>query len=105
MGYRTPDLSTGDATEPIEEAFRTYAAELWRALYVYTGGRGEIADEATAEAFTRAIPQRGSIRDLRPWLYRVAFRVARTELDREQRQVGEPEERGDEPADLDELRR
>jgi RNA polymerase sigma-70 factor (ECF subfamily) len=94
-----------DSGESIDDAFREYAAELWRALYVYTGGRGEIADEATAEAFTRAIPQRGSIRDLRPWLYRVAFRVARTELDREQREVGETEDQGDEPADLDELRR
>jgi len=103
MGYSTPDLSTGDATEPIEEAFRTYAAELWRALFVYTGGRAEIADEATAEAFTRAIPQLGSIRHLRPWLYRVAFRVARTELDREQHEFAEQADQAPDPPDVDEL--
>src|SRR4051794_36135218 len=107
MGSHGPELSAEEAGagEPIEQAFRAYAPELWRALFVYTGGRAEGADEATAEAFTRAIPQLGSIRDLRPWLYWVAFRVARTELDREQHQAVEHQDQVADPADVDELHR
>ena len=107
MGSRRLPLSEQEegATGPIEDAFREYADELWRALYVYTGGRRAIADEATAEAFTRAIPQLDSIRDLRPWLYRVAFRVARTELDREHADPAADLELVADPADLDDLRR
>jgi RNA polymerase sigma-70 factor (ECF subfamily) len=85
---RTQLEPAGTDNAEIEEAFRAHAADLWRALYVYTGGRGEVADEAVAEAFTRAIPQMSSIRDMRSWVYRVAFRVARTELNREHRPVG-----------------
>jgi len=96
---------TGHDVSPIEDAFREHAAEVWRALYVYTGGRAEVADEATAEAFTRAIPQVDSIRHLRPWLYRVAFRVARMELDRERQRDGELGDVVDDPVDLDELSR
>lgn len=107
MGPRRLPLSQQEegAAEPIEDAFRAYASELWRALYVYTGGRTAIADEATAEAFTRAIPQLDSIRNLRPWLYRVAFRVARTELDRERVDPGSDLEVVADPADVDDLRR
>lgn len=107
MGSRRAQLTSEASRDvaPIEDAFREHAAELWRALYVYTGGRAEVADEATAEAFTRAIPQLDSIRDLRPWLYRVAFRLARTELDQEHRQILEHEALVADPADVDELRR
>lgn len=41
-----------------------------------------MADEAVAEAFAQAGVDMSRIRDLRPWLYSVAFRLARKELKR-----------------------
>jgi RNA polymerase sigma factor (sigma-70 family) len=52
---------------------------------VFTGGRQEIADDAVAEAFARALAQPSAIRNPRPWLYRTAFRIAAGELRRERR--------------------
>lgn len=63
-----------------EELYREIAPGLWRAIYVYAGARRDIADDAVAEAFTRAIEARGPIRDPKAWLYRVAFRTASAEL-------------------------
>ena len=79
MGEVTP----GD--EAIEWVFRDEARQLWRALVVFTGGRREIADDAVAEAFARALAQPSAIRNPRPWLYRTAFRIAAGELRRERR--------------------
>lgn len=39
-----------------------------------------MADDATAEAFARALEHEAVIRDPVPWLYRTAFRVAAAEL-------------------------
>ena len=64
------------------ELYRTTGAALWRAVYVYSGGRREIADDAVAEAFARALQYRGRIRRPESWLYRTAFRVAAAELRR-----------------------
>jgi RNA polymerase sigma-70 factor, ECF subfamily len=47
---------------------------------VYAGGVRDVADEAVAEAFAQAGEEMGQIRNLRPWLYSVAFRIARKEL-------------------------
>jgi RNA polymerase sigma-70 factor (ECF subfamily) len=70
--------------------FRETGPHLWRALYAFAGGRRQIAEEAMAEAFARAMEHRG-IRDPAAWIYRTAFRIAREELERERRptqQVG-----------------
>ena len=64
----------------LEQAYRDLAPDLWRAVLVYAGGMREVADEAVAEAFAQAGADMGGIRDLRPWLYSVAFRIARGEL-------------------------
>lgn len=64
----------------LEEAYRSYGAELWRAIYSYVGGRRELADDATAEAFAQAGRRIDDVRDLRPWLFRAAFRIARGQL-------------------------
>lgn len=84
-----------------ERVFREAGPPLWRALYAFTGGRRQIAEEAMAEAFARAMEHRG-IRDPAPWIYRTAFRIASEELQRERR----PSERvggavmQEQPADL-----
>src|ERR671919_410581 len=76
------------AADAIEQLFRAEAPNIWRALLAYSGGRREIADEAVAEAFARAIVYHGKIRRPVGWLYRVAFRLAAAEM---RRQRGEDE--------------
>jgi RNA polymerase sigma-70 factor (ECF subfamily) len=77
------DKSSG-AVDGIEVLFRETAPSLWRALYAYSGGRSEVADDALAEAFARAIRYESSIRNPAAWLYRTAFRLAARELRAEQ---------------------
>jgi RNA polymerase sigma-70 factor (ECF subfamily) len=76
----------------VEGAFREEAPRLWRALMAFTAGRPAIAEDAVAEAFSRALSQSDRIRDPIPWVYRVAFRIAAEELKREGTIVGEPPE-------------
>lgn len=64
----------------VEDVYRAHAGRMWRALLGYTGDR-EIASDALAEAFARAL-QDATIRDLPAWLWRVSFRVAGAELRR-----------------------
>lgn len=60
--------------------WRESGATIWRAVYAYAGGRREVADDAVAEAFARAMTRGAEVRDPIPYLYRVAFRVASAEL-------------------------
>jgi RNA polymerase sigma-70 factor (ECF subfamily) len=66
----------------LEQAYREHGADLWRAIYAYSGGRRDVADEAVAEAFAQAGRGLLRIRDLRRWLYRASFRIAAGELKR-----------------------
>jgi RNA polymerase sigma-70 factor (ECF subfamily) len=75
--------------------FGAESGRLYRSLYAYTGGRRAIAEDATIEAFARAISEGERVRDPVPWLYRTAFRLAAAEL-KEDRRRGQ---RRDEPAD------
>jgi RNA polymerase sigma-70 factor (ECF subfamily) len=63
----------------IERVYREQGDRLYYALLGYTGDR-EVAREAVAEAFARAINAGDSIRTPVPWVWRVAFRLAREEL-------------------------
>ncbi len=74
-----------------EQLFVQEAARVWRTVYVFSGGREDVAEEATAEAFARAIANAGKIRDPLAWIYRTAFRLARDELRRERLRL--PEDR------------
>ncbi|HEV8563760.1 MAG TPA: sigma-70 family RNA polymerase sigma factor [Actinomycetota bacterium] len=64
---------------------------LWRAIYAYSGGQRDVADDAVAEAFARAIQHDGVIRRPQSWLYRTAFRMAAAEVRRRrlQTEIGE----------------
>ncbi len=75
-----------ETAEAFDDLFRDLAPRLWRAIYVYTAGQREIADEAVAEAFARAWQHADSIRAYEPYLYRIAFRIAAAELRRQSRQ-------------------
>src|SRR5947199_10858722 len=71
---------TGSKPADLEELFRREGDGVDRRLYAFTGGRADVAEEATAEAFARAVAQREALRDPLAWIYRVAFRVAIDEL-------------------------
>jgi RNA polymerase sigma-70 factor (ECF subfamily) len=90
-----------DATgHDFDRLFRDEAPGVWRTMLVFTGGRRDVAEEAVAEAFARAIHHRERIRDPLAWIYRVAFRVANEELRREGRRAT-IEESSVEPPDLE----
>ena len=85
-------LGTGEGTErrgghDFEEVYREAGPQLWRTLYGACGGRTDLAEEAIAEAFARAIERGDRVRDPIAYVYRVAFRVATQELKREGRTV------------------
>ncbi len=66
----------------LERAYRAHGQSLWRGVYAFTAGSREIADDAVAHAFIQAGPRLAGIRDLRAWLFTVAFREAARELRR-----------------------
>jgi RNA polymerase sigma-70 factor (ECF subfamily) len=78
--------------DPIERAYRDCGTQLWRGIYAFSGGRADIADDAVAEAFARALESNGRIRSPLPWLYRVAFRQASEKLQDERKQGAMPDE-------------
>jgi RNA polymerase sigma-70 factor, ECF subfamily len=80
--------------------FREAGAGVFRTLYAYTGGRRDIAEEAMAEAFARAIARSGTIRDPVAWIYRTAFRLANDELRGERRRGPVPRDEEAPPPEL-----
>jgi RNA polymerase sigma-70 factor, ECF subfamily len=72
--------------------FRVESGRLYRSLYAYAGGRRDVAEDATVEAFARAIAEGDRVRDPVPWLYRTAFRVAAGELKADHASGEQPEE-------------
>jgi DNA-directed RNA polymerase specialized sigma24 family protein len=64
----------------LEAAYREDGPSLWRAIFVFAGGRRDVTDEAVAEAFVQAATSLANIRDLRAWLYKSAFKIAAGEL-------------------------
>jgi RNA polymerase sigma-70 factor (ECF subfamily) len=94
------------ATTPhdFDSLFRDSGAGVYRTLYAFSGGRRDIAEDATAEAFARAVAHAGTIRDPLAWIYRTAFRLAALELKTDARRghVAE-DETSDDAADTGEL--
>ena len=78
-------LHAGSRPTDLEALFRTEGDGVYRTLYAFTGGRADVAEEATAEAFARAVESQQELRDPLAWIYRVAFRVAIDELRRDRR--------------------
>ena len=71
-----------DEEQRFDELYRRAGPRLWRAVLAYTGGRREITDDVVAEAFARTLERASGIRAIEPYLYRVAFRLAASELRR-----------------------
>ena len=90
--------------DDVERVFREDGTRLWRAVLAYAGGRSDVATEAVAEAFARALEHRERIRKPVPWIYRTAIRVASEELRRGRRSGALVETAGDDGlGDLGEL--
>jgi RNA polymerase sigma-70 factor, ECF subfamily len=77
------DRRPGTAPADLGAVFDSHATALYRTILAYTGGRSDVAEDAVGEAFARATAHVAEIRDLVPWLYRVAFNVATDELRRD----------------------
>ena len=78
-----PDAVATEIGSDLEVLYREDGPRLWRAIYAFAGGRRDVADDAVAEAFARAIERVSTIREPLPWIYRTAFRIASNELRRE----------------------
>ncbi len=81
------DRRPGTAPADLGAVFDSHATALFRTILAFTGGRSDVAEDAVGEAFARATAHADEIRDLVPWLYRVAFNVATDELRRDRRRV------------------
>ncbi len=75
------DSFVDNGQERVAAVYRDQAQRMWRALFSFAGDP-DIASDAMAEAFARALRDRGTIRDLTAWTWRVAFRIAASELRR-----------------------
>ena len=73
------DTAVDDTGDRVDAVYRAESQRLWRALLGYTADR-ELASDAMAEAFTRAMRDQDQINDLAPWVWRVAFRLAAADL-------------------------
>jgi len=82
-----PEANARTQGVDLDALFRDESDGVYRTLYAFTGGRGDVAEEAVAEAFARAIAQSDELRDPLAWIYRVAFRVAIDDLRRETREA------------------
>jgi RNA polymerase sigma-70 factor (ECF subfamily) len=84
-----------------EAVWRETGPTLWRSVRAYAGGRADVADDAVAEAFARAIARDGEVREPISYLYRIAFRVAAAELRErgDRRDLADHEGRESVPAD------
>jgi len=83
--------------------YQAVGPRLWRVIYAYSGGLREVADDAVAEAFARAIQHDGAIRRPEPWLYRTAFRIAAAELRRRRSQTEIGDRAYEQPRDVVEI--
>src|SRR5437016_3806352 len=64
--------------------YEAQRGKLWRSLVGFAGDP-DVASDAVAEAFAQALARGDEIRDPEAWVWRVAFRVAARELQRQRR--------------------
>jgi RNA polymerase sigma-70 factor, ECF subfamily len=78
-----------DSAHDYDAIWRRNGTTIWRAVYAYAGGHREVADDAVAEAFARAMARSNEVREPLAYLYRIAFRVASAELTRRKKEGDE----------------
>jgi RNA polymerase sigma-70 factor (ECF subfamily) len=82
MGIVTTIVAGISATGDVEAVYRQDGDRLWRALYAFAGDE-EVASDAVAEAFAQALRRGSAIRDVRSWVWRSAFQLAKGDLKRQ----------------------
>lgn len=82
MGIVATLVARASATSDIEAVYRQDGDRLWRALYAFAGDE-EVASDAVAEAFAQALRRGSAIRDVRSWVWRAAFKLAKGDLQRQ----------------------
>jgi RNA polymerase sigma factor (sigma-70 family) len=75
----TTIVARAAATGEVEAVYRDDGDRLWRALYAFAGDE-DIASDAVAEAFAQALRRGSAIRDVRSWVWRSAFNLAKGDL-------------------------
>jgi RNA polymerase sigma factor (sigma-70 family) len=70
------------ATGDLEAIYREDGDRLWRSLYAFAGD-ADVASDAVAEAFAQALRRGSAIKDVRSWVWRSAFRLAKGDLKRQ----------------------
>ena len=84
-------MDKAEAERRVAAVYEQHARRMWRALFSFAGDR-EIASDAMAEAFARALRDADAIQDVASWTWRVAFRLASAELRRNRAIVPTPAE-------------
>ncbi len=77
----TTIVARSAAAGEVEAVYRTDGDRLWRALYAFSGDE-DVASDAVAEAFAQALRRGSAIRDVRSWVWRSAFKLAKGDLKR-----------------------
>jgi RNA polymerase sigma-70 factor (ECF subfamily) len=78
-GVEQDALVTSAGRTGLDDVYREYGPDLWRALVAYAGDR-DVADEALAEAFAQAAARGSAIRAPERWVWTAAFRIAAGQL-------------------------
>jgi RNA polymerase sigma-70 factor (ECF subfamily) len=78
----TTAVAQARAIGDVEAIYREDGDRLWRALYAFAGN-SDVASDAVAEAFAQALRRGSAIRDVRSWVWRSAFRLAKGDLKRQ----------------------
>lgn len=71
-----------EAMSEVEVVYRDDGDRLWRALLAFSGDES-VASDAVAEAFAQALRRGSAIKDVRSWVWRSAFRLAKGDLKRQ----------------------
>jgi hypothetical protein len=82
IGRLRPDFERLRFYHRLRRAVHGRRAAIVACGYVYTGGHREMTDDVVAEAFVRTLERGDSVRDRASYVYRVAFRLAASELRR-----------------------
>lgn len=82
IGIVTTIVAPVAATGEVEAVYRQDGDRLWRALYAFMGNE-DVASDAVAEAFAQALRRGSDIRNVRGWVWRAAFRLAKGDLKRQ----------------------
>ena len=82
--YRVVTVAVAEleASSQVETVYREDGDRLWRALFAFAGDES-VASDAVAEAFAQALRRGSAVRDVRGWVWRSAFRLAKGDLKRQ----------------------